>query len=59
MIVEKTNTGFSAYSDKFPVHTVGDSLEELKQNMIEALNLYFEAESKLLAEDDVTLQFVL
>jgi predicted RNase H-like HicB family nuclease len=40
--VEKTNTGFSAGADKYPVYTAGDSLEEIKTNITEALNLYFE-----------------
>ncbi len=40
--VEKTNTGFSAGADKYPVYTAGDSLEEIKANITEALNLYFE-----------------
>src|ERR1700733_12665655 len=40
--VKKTNTGFSAGADKYPVYTAGDSLEEIKSNIAEALNLYFE-----------------
>ena len=43
MIVERTKTGYSAYSEKYPVFTVGKSLQELKTNMLEALNLHFEA----------------
>jgi predicted RNase H-like HicB family nuclease len=46
MVVEKTKTGYSAYSVKYPVFTVGSSLEELKANMLEALNLYFESAGK-------------
>jgi predicted RNase H-like HicB family nuclease len=42
IIVEKTNTGYSAYAEKIPVYTVGNTLEELKANILEALNLYFE-----------------
>jgi len=40
--VEKTNTGFSAGADKYPVYTAGDSLDEIRSNMVEAINLYFE-----------------
>ncbi len=40
--VEKTNTGFSAGADKYPVYTAGDSLEEIRLNITEALNLYFD-----------------
>jgi predicted RNase H-like HicB family nuclease len=46
IIVERTSTGYSAYTEKLPVYTVGDTLEELKANMIEALNLYFEHNGK-------------
>lgn len=56
MIVEKTRTGFSAYSEKFPVYTVGASLEELKLNMIEALNLYFEDSGKVIKEEDLKIK---
>ncbi len=35
MIVEKTKTGYSAYAEKFPVYTVGTTLNELKANMPE------------------------
>jgi predicted RNase H-like HicB family nuclease len=44
--VEKTNTGFSAGADKYPVYTFGDTLEEIKINMVEAINLYFEHNKK-------------
>jgi predicted RNase H-like HicB family nuclease len=39
--VEKTDTGFSAFSVKYPVSTTGESFTELLQNAVEALNLYF------------------
>jgi predicted RNase H-like HicB family nuclease len=48
-IVEKTNTGFSAYAQNFetlPVGTTGDTITELKQNILEAANLYLEHISK-------------
>ena len=52
MIIEKTNTGYSAYADKYPVYTVGTSLEELKINMLDALNLFFEPKGKVIEEND-------
>lgn len=55
MIVEKTNTGYSAYSAKYAVYTVGGSLEELKTNIIEALNLRFEKQGKTIAETDLKI----
>ncbi len=48
-IVEKTDTGFSAYAEDFetlPVGTTGDTVAELKQNILEAANLYLEHVSK-------------
>ena len=55
MIVERTKTGYFAYSEKFPVFTVGKSLQELKTNMREALNLHFEAKGKILTEADLKI----
>ncbi len=57
MIVETTKTGYSAYAAKLPVFTVGDNLEELKHNILEALNLYFEFEGKgiVVSEEDLKI----
>jgi hypothetical protein len=46
MIVEKTNTGYSVYADQYPVCTTGSDIIELRSNILEALNLYFEFEDK-------------
>lgn len=53
MIVEKTKTGYSAYAEKYPVYTVGATLDELKANMIESLNLFFQEQGKTIAETDL------
>jgi predicted RNase H-like HicB family nuclease len=42
MIVEKTETGFSAFSEEYPVFTTGRTITELIDNAYEASNLYFE-----------------
>jgi predicted RNase H-like HicB family nuclease len=55
MIVEKTRTGYSAYADRFPVYTVGKTLEELKANILEALNLLFENDGKSISENDLKI----
>ncbi len=55
IIVEKTRTGYSAYADKFPVYTVGRTLEELKANILEALNLLFDKDSKSISENDLKI----
>lgn len=51
--VERTNTGYSAYAENFPVATTGKDLVELQSNITEALNLYFEDKGKQLCEDDL------
>jgi len=46
--VEKTDTGFSAFCDDYPIFTTGRTIPELIDNAFEAANLYFE-------EDDIKL----
>ncbi len=41
-IIEKTDTGFSAYSEVYPIYTTGVSVNELLENTNEAFTLYFE-----------------
>jgi predicted RNase H-like HicB family nuclease len=53
MIVERTNTGYSVYAQNYPVATTGKDLIELKSNMVEALNLYFEENGPLITENDI------
>lgn len=55
MIVERTKTGYSAYAVKYPIFTIGTSLEELKMNMLEALNIYFENQGKNLTENELKI----
>jgi predicted RNase H-like HicB family nuclease len=55
MVVEKTNTGYSAYAAHYPVYTAGKTLEVLKCQMIDALNLYFEKEEKIIHEKDLKI----
>ena len=47
-IVEQTDTGYSAYTedDDLTVTTTGKDFEELKNNMLEALNLYLDHTGK-------------
>jgi len=42
MIVEKTDTGFSAFSEDYPIYTTGRTIPELIDNALEAANLLFE-----------------
>jgi predicted RNase H-like HicB family nuclease len=45
-IIEKTDTGFSAYSEVYPVYTTGTTVNELLDNANEAFSLYFEDKNK-------------
>ena len=47
-IVEKTDTGFSAYAKNYPIFTTGQTMPELFHNTHEAANLHFE-------EDEMTI----
>ena len=49
MIVEKTDTGFSAFSKDYPIYTTGRTIPELIDNALEAANLLFE-------EDDIRIE---
>ena len=50
-IVEQTKTGYSAFAEdeNFPVFTTAKNYEDLKMNMLNALNLYLEQTEKKLA----------
>lgn len=51
IIVEKTKTGFSAYSEEFPIFTTGRTIPELINNALEATQLNFEEEYKITYEN--------
>jgi len=42
VIIEKSDTGFSAYAKDYPVFTTGATMNELIDNAGEAFSLYFE-----------------
>lgn len=52
LVVEKTDTGFSAYGETYPVFTTGQSFTELLLHAVEAMNLYlFDQGSQINAEN--------
>ncbi len=55
MIVEKTTTGFSAYAQEFDVATTAPDWTTLINNILEALNLYFEDEGYSIKADDLDI----
>lgn len=54
-IVEWTKTGFSAFSKDHPVVTTGGTLQELKRNIVEAMNLLLEDEGVRVTSKDILL----
>ncbi len=56
MIVEKTDTGFSAYSEDYPIFTTGKTVSELINNAYEAAKLFFEEESKKLNHESIKFE---
>lgn len=46
VVVEKSDTGFSALVDELPVYTTGANLQEIEDNIQEALRLYLTESSK-------------
>lgn len=56
MIVEKTNTGFSAFSEDFPIFTTGKTIPELINNAYEAVQLYFEGENIKISLENIKFE---
>ena len=54
--VEKTETGFSAYSDEYPVFTTGESFTELLHNAVEATNLFLSDQESQITEKNIEFE---
>ena len=52
-IVEKTNTGYSAFNEKHGIYTTGDSVTDLFQNVLEATELRFEESEEAIAMENI------
>lgn len=56
--VEITQTGYSAYCEVFPnetIYTTGDTLEQLKSNILESTNFLLSDKSVFIEENNVQL----
>lgn len=53
VIIEKTKTGFSAYSEDQAIFTTARTIPELIGNAIEAANLYFDDEKIRINQNDI------
>jgi len=56
IIVEMTDTGFSAYAVNFPIYTTGGTASELMHNALEASNLYFEDQQIQLSQENIQFE---
>jgi len=56
MIVEKTNTGFSAFSEDYPIFTTGRTIPELMENALEAANLCFEDKKVIITQENLRFE---
>ncbi len=56
MILEKTDTGFSAYSPDHPVFTTGDSINDVINNSVEAFNLFLEEKLETTNAEQIELE---
>jgi len=54
--VEKTNTGFSAYCEKYPVFTTGKSFMELQYHAVEAINLFLSDQDTYITKENVEFE---
>lgn len=56
MTVEKTDTGFSAYSDGDSIHTTGKTIPELINNAFETAKLCFKGTDLKLTINDIKFE---
>ncbi|MCC5938208.1 MAG: hypothetical protein JJU34_13090 [Lunatimonas sp.] len=56
LIIEKTDTGFSAFSEEYPIFTTGKTIPELMINALEAANLNFEEENILISQENLKFE---
>lgn len=56
MTVEKTDTGFSAYSNNGSIYTTGKTIPELVNNAFEATELFYEDQDIELTHSDIKFE---
>jgi|GEM_PF-4247365 len=54
--IETTKSGLSAFCDQIDVYTIGENMEELKENVRRAINLYYQDYPKT-PSDSITVKF--
>jgi hypothetical protein len=56
MIVEKTHTGFSVFSEEYPIYTTGRTIPELLIHALEAANLFFEEKNIKITQENLKFE---
>ena len=56
LVVEKTDTGFSAFSEKYTVFTTGQSFTELLNYAVEAMNIYLVDHGRLITAENIEFE---
>jgi hypothetical protein len=58
ILVEKTETGYSAYGEEIEVFTTGEEIEDLYENLILALNLFYEDSGRKIDIGDLRIKMI-
>ena len=53
--VEKAKIGYAAYATDYAIFTMADNWAELEYNILEATNLWFEEEGKVVTMDNIRI----
>jgi len=56
MVVEKTDTGFSAYGLDYPIFTTGQSVPGILNSAYEAIDFYFEEADEKVGPNDIRFE---
>ncbi len=55
--IEKTETGFSAFTEDYPIFTTGKTITELQNNALEATQLYFDEQEEKITIEKLKFEF--
>lgn len=56
VVIEKSSTGFSAYVEEYPVYVGGNTIEEIKNEVLYGLNFYHEDKGKKFDMDQLNFK---
>jgi hypothetical protein len=58
IIIEKTPDGYSAYAEQLNIFSVGIDIQEIKNNILEAVNLFLEEDNSRSRFNIEDLEFI-